>query len=500
MIAGVLGFLVAFGLAVFVHELGHFLAAKAFKVPVERFVIGFDKEAMGFLPRCIIEKKWGETVYGLSLVPLGGYVKMSGVVHPDIERYLEGDGKNAETPAPSAAPATTNMRPDGVAIPRAEGSTLQEQAMQDMAALYKKPFWQKVIIYSAGVIMNLILAMLVITLMWTKGFRSDGPARLEVPTILADSTYASGPFVRGERLLSLNGTAVSTDEELAKALSELMGGKRLGVDLEALNLALTMKGKDGNERPIDLTITNDTQLRDFFNAMTFAVAYVDFLVPNGPAAKGGMKRGDTILAVNGEPINDWHHFRQVVMASPNQQLTIQVRRGDRTVDVKVTPWEDAERPGVGQIGIVAGNPEKVVMRESFFVALSNSPARIYAFTRNYVSSLGKLGMKAATGNVTAVSREVSGPAGIAQVAYKMAQYGLDDWLRFVILLNVALAVMNILPFPVLDGGHIVFAAYEGIFRRPVPPKILVPLLNGAVVAILIFVVLVTFNDFRKIFF
>src|SRR5690606_7821306 len=77
-IIGALGFIVSFGLAVFIHELGHFLAAKAFKVPVERFVIGFDKEAMPFLPGCIWERKIGETVYGLSLVPLGGYVKMSG--------------------------------------------------------------------------------------------------------------------------------------------------------------------------------------------------------------------------------------------------------------------------------------------------------------------------------------------------------------------------------------------------------------------------------------
>ena len=152
-LVGILGFLVAFGLAVFIHELGHFLAAKAFKVPVERFVIGFDKEAMGFLPRCIWEKKIGETVYGLSLVPLGGYVKMSGVVHPDIEKYL--DGNEGGGAAPEGVPADS-IRADGVA-PGPDPKSLEGQVIQDMAALYKKPFWQKAIIYSAGVIMNLLL-------------------------------------------------------------------------------------------------------------------------------------------------------------------------------------------------------------------------------------------------------------------------------------------------------------------------------------------------------
>ena len=156
---GVFGFIGALGLAVFVHELGHFLAAKLFKVPVERFVIGFDKEAMGFLPRCIWERKIGETTYGLSLIPLGGYVKMVGTVHPEIEKYLEGeDEKSKAKPTGDNDPALAGESISaGFERVRASGQkknetpSLQEQALTDIAALYKKPYWQKVKIGRAHV-------------------------------------------------------------------------------------------------------------------------------------------------------------------------------------------------------------------------------------------------------------------------------------------------------------------------------------------------------------
>lgn len=513
IVIGVLGIIVAFGLAVFIHELGHFLGAKMFKVPVERFVIGFDKEAMGFLPRCIWERKIGETVYGVSLVPLGGYVKMSGIVHPDIEKYLDGEPEKK----------TDGEQPE--AESDSKGQSLQEQAMGDMAALYKKPYWQKVIIYGAGVVMNMILAMVAMGLLFSKGFDESAPYPARIGWIAPDNSYAESVLQPGDYILAVNGNPVKNQEEFDRLLSEAAGGKQLGVDLDELSVELTLARKDAegldgvldeqgyttadaleripekDQYTFDLTLTTDEKnLADFGGAFFRREAYLDFVQPNTPADKAGLRRGDTVVSINGEPVEDWSHFSHLVSKSPGEELAMVVQRDDETATVTVTPWEDADRPGRGQVGVIVGNPHKVFTQEPLIAAFANAPARVYNMTGRYVTQLGALGGKLTEGNVTAVSRELGGPVGIGQLAYRMAVDGFTQWMRFLIMLNVALAVMNILPFPVLDGGHIVFATFEAIFRRPVPPKILVPLLNGAVVFILVFFVLVTFNDVRKLFF
>jgi len=495
ILIGAIGFVAAFGLAVFIHEMGHFLAAKMFGVPVERFVIGMDKEAMGFLPRCIWERRIGETTYGLSLIPLGGYVKMSGVVHPDIERYLEGESK------PEVVPD------DAPRAPQPADKSLKAGAMQDMAALYRKPFWQKTIIYGAGVFMNMVLATLFMTAMFTIGFKTSAPDEAIVGWVAPDSVFA-GKLATGDRLLSVNGVPVQTWEDIYKAMEAANGGKPLKeYGPLPLNLELARGGDPAGER-YSLTATvagapgekPDKESSDFFAAVPRRHAYVEMVIPNSPAAKGGLLRGDTIVAIDGEPIEDWTEFTTIVRASPNKKLEFAVLRKEERVVLGVTPWADAEDRSIGQVGIQPGSPKKQLEQEPFLTALVAAPARVYNHTVNYVSRLTQLGGHAVRGNVAVVSRELSGPAGIAQIAYKMSNMGFTDWMHFVIVLNVALAVMNILPFPVLDGGHICFAIYEAIFRRPVPPRVLVPLLNGAVVFILFFFVLVTFNDIRKIFF
>lgn len=501
MVIGVLGFVVAFGLAVFIHELGHFLAAKLFKVPVERFVIGMDREAMGFLPRCIWERKIGETVYGISLVPLGGYVKMAGVVHPDIERYLEGeDAKKGGAPIPATA-----ERADGPPRPAASTPSLQEQAIGDMAALYRKPFWQKVIIYGAGVCMNLVLAMGVVTFMFTRGFEESAPYPVRVAWIAPDSPLAGTALQPGDWVVGLNGESTPTPESFWGALAKLTGGKQLGSQelpsvTFTLNLERRPEGAALEKYDFPVTLEGNAEYTGrFLDAISRMDAYVDFVQPNTPAAKAGMEHGDRVLSIDGTPVADWAHFRHIVTSAAGRKLDVVVERKGREVTLQVTPWEDAENPGRGQVGVIVGNARKEVVREPFLTAVASAPGRVYNYTVNYVSRLKQLGGKLTQGNVTAVRRELGGPVGIAQVAYKMAQKGFDDWLRFLIVLNVALAVMNILPFPVLDGGHICFALYEAVFRRPMPPQILVPLLNGAVIFIIIFFVLVTFNDVLKIF-
>ena len=477
-----LGFIAAFGLAVFVHELGHFLAAKLFRVPVERFVIGFDKEAMPFMPRCIVEKEWGGTTYGLSLVPLGGYVKMSGVVHPDIEKYL--DGEDAAPPAE----------------PKREG--LVEQAMGDQAALYQRPFQQKVIIYGAGVVMNFLLAMAVVAFLNAKGTKVDAPLPAVVAWQAPESYNTELGLLPGDRVVTVDGKAIATDNEFYQAVDALFPAERKGDALAAFVLEAALVVERGGA-PVEVAARYDwgeEPQRSAFARLLSRPAHIEYVMRNLPAHRAGMHAGDTIVSVDGEPIDDWFEFTHIVRASLGKDLEVVVRDRDgkeRALEMK--PVESTEEKGIGLVGVQPGNPEKVHERVPVLTAMAASPGLVVSNIQRYVSHLGKIGKRLIRGDVQAVRRDLGGPVAIAQMAGYHTALGLDRWLEFLIMLNIALGVMNLLPFPVLDGGHIVFALYEGLFGKPMAPKILVPVLHGGVVVLIGFFVLITFSDVLKIF-
>jgi regulator of sigma E protease len=491
----VLGFGVAFGLAVLIHELGHFLAARAFGVSVERFVIGFDKEALPFMPACIWERKIGETTYGLSLVPLGGYVKMVGPVHPDIERYLDGE------PAPSA-----EKKPD----------TLVDQAMADQQALYKKPFWQKFIIYSAGVVMNILLAIVVATVLAVTGISVS----VAVPPVVgwqkADSIVTQLGLTTGDRVIAVNGVPVETNREVIASVNNLLPTERpeqtlavpiiLGVQRGEENFEVTLPlTLAGNEASPEEVAASEKGWRAFAN-MFATPAHVVRVLPNAPADKAGLRQGDTVIEMNGETLNDWAQFVATIESSIGRDIALKVERHVRgekqTLALTVRPVESTNpgEEGLGRIGIEGGTPERDIIRQSLGTAITESPRLVWANTVRYVERLQLLGSRLFRGEIQKVRQDLGGPVVIAQIAGRQAQEGLERFLGFMIMLNIALAVMNILPFPVLDGGHIVFAAYEGLFGKPLPPRVLVPMLQGSLFIILAFFLLVTFNDVLRIFF
>lgn len=707
-VIGILGFVIAFGLAVFVHELGHFLAAKLFKVPVERFVVGFDKEAMPFMPKCIFERRMGETTYGLSLVPLGGYVKMAGIVHPDIEAYLEGQDEKAknkngaeEEAAPEASEpepeeqAATKSASDAPSLPEnVRPDTLTGQAIQDQTALYQKPFWQKFIIYSAGVFMNLVLAALVLAFMQWRGVLVEIPQPAVVSWQQADSWLVQQGVLPGDRIVSLNGEDIATDIDYLIALDRTL--RELAPD-EPLRVEMTVV-RNGEQHTIELETPWDrsgtlamNELPEGQRLLSLATsrpAYMEYVIPDRQAWRGGMRRGDLVLTLGGEPARDWQQFAHTIREALDEDLTMEVERapeeiavhisatelvatlipatrgavaeaagesyhpldrplvpivswlpeqsdlyrqglrprdvimriegervfdrndaveairrlageaaggevqaefvvrrfeerpergmftrevpvrftpqldgpvplvellsfppivgpdstatglqpgdrvtmfdnqsvqdyahlrelasnaGDRRTRLRVErpsiretlvvrPRESTDIPGAGAIGVMPGDPDSVREHKTAVAALMGSPAAVGNTTLRYIDQLGTLGGRLIRGDVRKVREDLGGPVGIARMAGVHATMGLDYYLRFLIILNIALAVINILPIPILDGGHIVLAAYEGVVGKPVPPKVLAPVLNGALFVLLGFVVLITFSDVLKIFF
>ncbi|MBX3728632.1 MAG: site-2 protease family protein [Candidatus Sumerlaeia bacterium] len=507
LVIGILGFVVAFGLAVFVHELGHFLAAKLFRVPVERFVIGFDKEAMPFMPRCIVERRIGETTYGLSLVPLGGYVKMTGVIHPEIEKYLD-DKEAAKKTDAEAEAAAAEPAPDGAEDPikKVSRASLTGQAMIDQGALYTKPFWQKTIIYSAGVFMNLVLACLVLTFHAVKGFYDDAP----VPTIVGwqepGSLLEQQDIREGDLLVAFDGKPVATNEdyyrawgEIATALPEAKPERAAAM----VDVTLTFE-RDGQrfDRTFAFVWGSEEQPAPERMALVGMIrrpAHVTDVELYAPAWRAGIKRGDQIVEINGEPIGDWARMVHIVRGKLGEELTLTYERAGARQTVELTPVGSASKPASARSGIRGGTVGRIFIRKPLGTALVESPILVYHNTMRYLRALKNIGARLLSGDVQRARRDLGGPVAIAHMAHHQANLGLDDFLKFLVMLNIALAVMNILPYPVLDGGHIVLAAWEAIFRAPMSPRILVPVFNWGLIALLAFVVLVTVSDAFKIF-
>jgi len=501
-IIGIAGFVVAFGLAVFIHELGHFLAAKLFKVPVERFVIGFDKEAMPGMPKCIWERKLGETTYGLSLMPLGGYVKMTGTVHPEIEAYLDGEPEQKkEVPREEEKSEFVDTGVVSANVPDEKRASLSEQAVLDQTALYQKPLYQKVIIYGAGVFMNLVLAGFVIGGQAIAGETTNAPLPAVVGWQAQDSVLAEEYGIQqGDVVTELRGEPLETNVDFRGLLypDPMTPGVTEEIPLTWTRDGEVMSAEVEVEWPEEDAEELNPALLELATLIPYP-AYIEQIIPNKPAHKAGIDIGDLILEIDGEPIDDFNELRYIVSRSPAEPLDFTIQRAEEIKEFRITPVMAVDDSESGRIGIIPGNPEKSVEKMDVGEAVVKSPVLVAQYTGRYVSHLKMLGGKLITGDIARVREDLGGPVAIAQMAGIAANQGIERFLRFLIVLNIALAVMNILPLPVLDGGHIVMATWEATFGKPIPPRVLVPVLNGAVVLLLGFVALVTISDLFKIF-
>ena len=422
----------ALGILVFIHELGHFLAAKLFKMRVDQFSIGF--------PPRILSKTVGETEYRIGAVPLGGYVKIAGMIDESMD-----------TEFIDAEPQPWEFR--------------------------SKPVWQRIVVITAGVIFNLILAfMIFIGLKWGYG-DSYIPAE-NVPGIyVSDGSIASQIGLRtGDRLVAVNG-------EKLEAFDPSGGLAALSADRATFTV-------ERGGREVTLTAPEDYASRLNTAEGELGVSPLPPLIggvaSDGPAGEAGIQPGDQIVAVNGEPVQFWAQLSEMIqrtgdtpiavrwarpdsLADPDFALAPVERRGETTVyEAEVTPELVDDEGGERYIvGVLAPTGEQLQ-------ALFGLRHRSYSFgeavmagsadTVNWVSLYGRLIGRLFTGKDD-VRQSVGGPVMIAKATKQAADAGMKQFWFMVAMLSIALAVFNILPVPVLDGGHLVFLIYEGITRR-----------------------------------
>jgi regulator of sigma E protease len=429
--------LMSLSLLIVLHELGHFIPAKLFKTRVEKFFLFFDVKF------ALLKKKIGETEYGIGWLPLGGYVKISGMIDESMDKE-----QMAQPPKPWE--------------------------------FRSKPAWQRLIIMLGGVTVNVIVAFIIYAgILYFYG-RDVVPAEKLPNGFAVSEVIKPYGFKDGDKVLKVNGKPLENVLDINRYLFLR--------DVETV----TVQHADGNletlKLPEDLgsqLFANDA-LRPF---EPIRKAVIDSVIPDYPAGKVGLRKGDEIIAVNNKTVAYWHEFKKYVPKDSNAVVTITIRRGDQVGSFEIKPNEK------GNIGVfnfskelkditvhnTYGFGESIVKGVSYGVdTLKDYISQMkYIFTKKGASQVGGFG---AIGNMFP---------------------GAWDWLSFwetTAFISIVLAFMNVLPIPALDGGHVMFLLYEIVTGRKPNEKVMEYAQVAGFILLLTLVLLANGNDiYRWIF-
>jgi regulator of sigma E protease len=423
----ILATIVVLGVLIFVHELGHFMAAKSVGIDVQRFSIGLGPTIFGF--------KRGGTEYVISWVPLGGYVKMGGMDDEVMER-LEGGAEGSGS----------EMGEDGV---------VDEPRPPRPGDFDGKPIWARTLVISAGVIMNMLFAFAVFTgvnARWGLPELAEHRVGRIDSELLPVGSEALARLPAGAQLVSIGDRQVENYGDVRDGFIEAPAG-------------LLTVVTDEPRMEIEIDLASDPEERtQILRSLSFWVdAEVGLLTPGSPAARAGLETGDRVLMAGGVSITNWDDFVDVVEARPDIPMEITVEREGRSLTLSVTPDPTSEEDPVtgetvtvGKVGIYQPIGEVVYREVSLPQAVRLGYAETVGISRLILGFLGDL----VTGGVS--PRSLGSIVTIGAASGQAAQLGIETFLRFMALFSVNLAILNLLPIPILDGGHLVFLGIEAV--------------------------------------
>jgi len=420
------------GVLVFVHELGHFLAAKRVGIRVLKFQLGFNPTVLAF--------KRGDTEYSLGALPLGGYVKMAG-----------------ETP--------------------------EEPRTGRADEFLSKTKWQRFQVLIMGPAMNIALALVLTTVVLYQG--AEVPTYEDQPpvvgVVMPDSPAAKVSIRPGDRILSVSGNNVNTWEQFYIAIAS-RANREVPIRIE----------RDGQELTVNTTPTVPPGQSRFevgdIGVLPNVHPHIPTVNPGEPADKAGIKPGDIVLAVDGQTITFRAQLRDSIVKKPNQQITVSVLRNGQRLDIKAIPEKRGEN---GWLGIGLADDTKSI-----------KPGAIEAIGMSFKKNLeyGTLIFQTVWGLLTRETspKQLMGPVAIAQLSGESAQLGWIALFSLMAMISLNLGILNLLPIPVLDGGHIFIMALEGIARRDFSVRVKEKMLLAGFVVLMMLMVTVIYNDLTRI--
>ena len=440
-----LAFIFAILILVSLHEFGHYIVARLCGVKVVRFSVGFGKP--------FFSKKRGDTEWCLAPIPLGGYVKMVDT--------REGEVAQADLPY----------------------------------AFDKQHPAKRIAIVAAGPMTNLALAVLLYGLSFSFGVTEIRPY---IGTVEPDTIAARAGFQSGDRIQSVNSTPVA---DWGSAQTEI------ALNLEAGKVAVAVQTASGAQtvRTIDAAGTEEAgkiaKNQGYIGLMPFKISTViGGVEKDSPADKAGLKTGDKLTAADGKPITSWQEWANLTRQSPGRKIALTYERDGqaRTADIRPDTVERSDKTLIGRVGLLPQS-DKAWDRQ---IRRNYRPSVVRAFrmgwekTVSYSWTTVKFFGKLISGNASA--SHISGPLTIADIAGQSAELGLQSYLEFLALVSISLGVLNLLPVPVLDGGHLVFYTAEWIRGKPLGERIQNIGLRFGLALMMLMMAIAFFNDITRL--
>jgi regulator of sigma E protease len=421
LIQNVLAVIVVLGLLITFHEFGHFWVARRCGVKVLRFSVGFGK------PLWSRRDRHG-TEFAVAAIPLGGYVKMLD------EREGEVD------------PAETDQ------------------------SFNRKSVWQRIAIVAAGPIANFLLAVVAYWLLFVVGTTALIPT---IGQVEPDSPAERAGLQAGQEISAVQGEPVRSWDEIGLKLMGDIGTTGL-LSLEARDEGSQVARQYqlpvenwlvGQDPPRPLQGLGVTPWRPTVPAV------IGQLVPEAAAEQAGLAVGDEVLAVDGDSVADWIDFVERVRTSPGRALTLEVKRGDETLSLGLTPGEKTEDGE--KVGYIGAGAQAVSWPESALRDIRYGPLEAVAQATQRTGEMTLLTLGAIRKMLVGLisPSNLSGPITIARIAGDSARSGLEGFISFLAYLSISLGVLNLLPIPMLDGGHLMFYLIEAVRGRPVSERV-----------------------------
>lgn len=424
----IFAFVLVFGILVFIHEFGHFFMAKLNKVKVEVFSWGYGKRLFGI--------KKGETDYRVSLIPVGGYVKLSGE-----EAFDEPE----------------KLKP------------------HDFMA---KKRWQRFLILVMGSVMNIILAVVLFAVINMVGvtvpqYQEETPV---IGYIEPGSPADEADIKVDDVILSINGKKTDTWNDV-----DLYVGTK-----PERTIRVEVK-RDSEIMEIKLETESRTELEmGYAGFFPKTLTQVQMVYPHSPAEKGGLKPNDVILSLDGKPAF-FYKFVDIIQNNPGEELEFLVERDGRKLRLNITPRLEGD---VGKIGIVQIH-KSVLKQYGFFASFaesikssSNLAFRLIEFLKDLITR-------------EASAKHVGGPIQIANLSYLAFRSGIIALMSWIAFISLQLGIINLFPIPVLDGGHLLVLVLEGVFRRDFSPKVKQIIMQIGFVFLILLMAVVILNDVVK---
>jgi regulator of sigma E protease len=451
--------ILVFGLVIFIHELGHFLAAKAVGVYAPRFSIGFGPSLFKF--------RRGETEYIVAALPIGGYVRMASRLDEEVA-FMEGgneaDGKGSER---------DDYDPEAM-IPFGPKPVPEDRWFES------KPLPARLLIMIAGVTMNVILAIVIFSSIAFRLGRDTTPTTTVGSLGAASSITELRALQTGDTITAIDGKPVATWNDVFMGIASGHGD-------------LAIRTKRGE---IKVPATDSTRVVIATNLIPFVPAVIDSLVAGERAAAAGFRRGDSIVALNGEPIRTWTDITSKITTSIEQPLRFTVIRAGEQVTLAVTPRATVVGKTKSGADSVAGKIGAATRTITVHESIGLGGAVVAGLRETRDKATGVVDVVRALVKRQVSMRQLGGPIAIGRASVNAARSGAADLFYLIAFLSINVAVLNMLPIPILDGGQILINVIESAKGSPFSLRTREYILRFGLAAIALLFIVVMFNDTR----